>query len=215
MAPANVLEQKFPRTEDRSAFMTAKFAVLLSEEGEFEQILAETQERASARMVSNNFDEDVSEYWIRWAVDGWAWGRAMKLKAQSPPDDVAHWLTKLKKDRAIIASLDAAERKAPNLPIMDELPFCNPDPSDMTPRELRQEIWDSVFPDTPTPSQGRPFELVMCRGIDYAAHVVGNVGLKKLLPRAVRVWLVDRLIPDGKMTQAMVFGYHRGSKTPI
>ncbi|KAI8279710.1 hypothetical protein K4K60_005391 [Colletotrichum sp. SAR11_57] len=96
--------------------------------------------------------------------------------------------------------LTPAQRLKAGLPWMEEEPVKTLTRPGMSSIELRQKIWDAIFPGREC-VKGRPFEFSIPSGVDYFEE------LKKYLLPGVRVDLVDRENPESKPVNGIVFGY--------
>ncbi|KAF4807153.1 hypothetical protein CGCSCA5_v013692 [Colletotrichum siamense] len=103
--------------------------------------------------------------------------------------------------------LTPAQRLKAGLPLMEEEPVKTLTRPGMSSIELRQKIWDAIFPGREC-AKGRPFEFGIPSGVDYILDVAYDFEeLKKYLLLGVRVDLVDRENPESKPVNGIVFGY--------
>ncbi|KAI8252104.1 hypothetical protein K4K58_008120 [Colletotrichum sp. SAR11_239] len=103
--------------------------------------------------------------------------------------------------------LTPAQRLKAGLPLMEEEPVKTLTRPGMSSIELRQKIWDAIFPGREC-AKGRPFELGIPSGVDYILDVAHDFEeLKKYLLPGVRVDLVDRENPESKPVNGIVLGY--------
>ncbi|GJC86734.1 hypothetical protein ColLi_09572 [Colletotrichum liriopes] len=106
------------------------------------------------------------------------------------PSDRASWLPKFKETQSMLASLTSRERLENGLVLMkEEPPFKRTYPG-MTSIELRQTIWDDVFPGKPC-AKNRPFEFAVPTHVKFVDHVAADILKRnKQLPLAYE-WLLS------------------------
>ncbi|OHE95506.1 hypothetical protein CORC01_09239 [Colletotrichum orchidophilum] len=204
MSQSSILAQEFPNTRERAEYIKRS-----------RQIFKED-------LLMGKIDEDgVSEYWYNWVVDFAVWRKAMEkveptkqesfpwrhsVPASKPrdPSDVAVWFPKFKADFAALATLSASERMERGLEAIPEQPSLQRTQPNIATIELRQDIWDEVFPDEPC-TEGRPFEIGVPKYLDFEQHVCADDANQiKWLPSCVRIDIADRECPEGNVINAIV-----------
>uniref|UniRef100_L2FS22 Uncharacterized protein n=1 Tax=Colletotrichum fructicola (strain Nara gc5) TaxID=1213859 RepID=L2FS22_COLFN len=118
--------------------------------------------------------------------------------------------------------LTPAQRLKAGLPLMEEEPVKTLTRPGMSSIELRQKIWDAIFPGREC-VKGRPFEFSIPSGVDYILDVAHDFEeLKKYLLPGVRVDLVDRENPESKPVNGINIAvdwarkaYTTGKSTPL
>ncbi|KAK2050611.1 hypothetical protein LZ31DRAFT_589649 [Colletotrichum somersetense] len=82
--------------------------------------------------------------------------------------------------------------------------------ANMTSIQLRQTIWDDVFPGQPC-AKNRPFEFAVPTGIDYGALVWTDFAeYTRQLPPGIPVIGINAENPRGTFFNCLVFGYNKG-----
>ncbi|KAK1595331.1 uncharacterized protein LY79DRAFT_588721 [Colletotrichum navitas] len=220
-AKLDILKQQFPNTDERAEFIAAKFSKLLGDETVFPKIL--DQARIDRKHQVVNGTGDISEYWFNYTVDFTAWFRAMELvksgkreffpwrsvpslKPKGPGDRVV-WFPRFKETQAMLANLSSRERLENGLVLMKEEPQMKRTCPSMTSTELRQAIWDDVFPGQPC-ANNRPFEFAVPNNVDVGVPMYGDVSeYLQQLPPGIRMAIVSAENLKGTVVKGLVFGY--------
>ncbi|KAK2023647.1 hypothetical protein LX32DRAFT_707400 [Colletotrichum zoysiae] len=222
-AKLDIRNQEFPNTKERANFIAAKFSQLLGDETVFPKIL--DQARIDRKHEISNQSGEISEYWFDWTVDKKAWYNAMALvqpgrtelfpwrsvpsSKPKDPSDRAIWFQKFKETRVILDNLTSRERLENGLVLMKEEPNMRRTAPRMTSIELRQAIWDDVFPGQPC-AKNRPFEFAVPENIDYQALVYADQAeTARQIPPGVQSAMVYAENAKGKTVKCLVFGYKK------
>ncbi|GKT87870.1 AIG2-like family protein [Colletotrichum tofieldiae] len=240
-AKISILAQEFPNTEARAEFIAAKFSKLLGDDVVFPKILEKKRVNLKHEILNCTYDISEYWFNWAVDYRAWdetmalgkpntcvalaftdfstvQAGKKEKFPWQSvpssepkDPSDRALWLPKFKETQSMLASLTSRERLENGLVLMkEEPPFKRTYPG-MTSIELRQTIWDDVFPGKPC-VKNRPFEFAVPTHVKFVDHVAADIHKRdKQLPPGIRMVVVDAECPEGTRVNCLIFGYKNGT----
>ncbi|KAH0433599.1 hypothetical protein CcaCcLH18_05771 [Colletotrichum camelliae] len=220
-----ILQEVFPDSGKREEFVKMELGKCLQSEEKVLRVFEQMRESLVKDFLNTSYPR-VSQYYFDSVLCKRSWEAAMNqvsenlrkpfpwpLPSLTPRDDAdeATWIPELRKQRAMEADFTPAQRLKAGLPLMEEEPIRVRTKPGMSSIELRQKIWDDVFPGRKC-AEGRPFEFGGPPGVNYGPDVFyDQEELRKWLPPCVRFDLVDRESRRAKNVNGYVFGYAEGT----
>ncbi|TDZ87545.1 hypothetical protein C8034_v006673 [Colletotrichum sidae] len=121
----------------------------------------------------------------------------------------ATWFEDCVKKRRKEQRLSLWHKKQLGIPIIEEQGHMLMEVPGMTPRELREVIWDAMFPGE-AKHDNQAFELILPTNFVGISVVIKDLKkLRESLAPTIGVWMVDRRRPNEQRVKALVFGYEK------
>ncbi|TDZ37213.1 hypothetical protein C8035_v007317 [Colletotrichum spinosum] len=166
--------------------------------------------------------QSFSEAWFMWVATEATWREAQRevLEADRreypwdcPPIHIdggeVTWFEDCVKKRRKEQRLSLWHKKQLGIPIIEEQGHMLMEVPGMTPRELREVIWDAMFPGE-AKHDNQAFELILPTNFVGISVVIKDLKkLRECLAPTIGVWMVDRRRPNEQRVKALVFGYEK------